>query len=205
MSNYPFCVETLPDIQLNPPLIQPEAIALHLTNCHLGKETNRLLAATYFEVVVEGNEVSIQTNFLQNKQNHSLRYSSSVLFSSPSVTSFLFSGQTKATQYHSCNEGPQTQGCYTSAECTETISSLVLLAMLFLMQTRMSLSFLATWSHCWVKVSGLSTNTHRSFSAGQYSSHYSPSIHEVVRNQVPWRTLLVMGCQSESLTINHSQ
>ncbi|KAK4821334.1 hypothetical protein QYF61_018239 [Mycteria americana] len=54
------------------------------------------------------------------------------------------------------------------------ITSLVLLAMLFLIQARMPLAFLATWAHCWLILSRLLTNT--------------PSTE-------PWGTLLVTGCQ----------
>ncbi|KAK4830838.1 hypothetical protein QYF61_013767 [Mycteria americana] len=55
-----------------------------------------------------------------------------------------------------------------------TITSLVLLATLFLIQARMPLAFLATWAHCHLIFSQLSTSTPRSFSAGQLSSHSSP-------------------------------
>ncbi|KAM9591150.1 uncharacterized protein ACIBXB_006064 isoform 2-T2 [Morphnus guianensis] len=43
-------------------------------------------------------------------------------------------------------------------------------------QGRMPLAFLATWAHCWLIFSWLSTTTPRSFSAGQLSSHSSPSL-----------------------------
>jgi len=56
------------------------------------------------------------------------------------------------------------------------ITSLFLLATLFLTQVRMLWAFLATWAHCWLVFSRLSTNTPRSFSARQLSSHSSPSL-----------------------------
>jgi len=49
------------------------------------------------------------------------------------------------------------------------ITPLLLLATLFLIQARMLLAFLATWAHCWLMFSRLSTNTPRSFSTGQLS------------------------------------
>ena len=49
------------------------------------------------------------------------------------------------------------------------IASLLLLATLSLIQARMLLAFLATWVHCWLIFSWLSTNFPRSFSAGQHS------------------------------------
>jgi len=47
------------------------------------------------------------------------------------------------------------------------ITSLFLLATLFLIQARMPLAFLATWAHCWLMFSQLSTNTPRSWAAFQ--------------------------------------
>jgi len=57
-----------------------------------------------------------------------------------------------------------------------TITSLLLLATLFLTQARMPLAFLATWTHCWLMFSQLSTSTPRSFCNRQLSSHSSPSL-----------------------------
>ncbi|KAK4828387.1 hypothetical protein QYF61_026125 [Mycteria americana] len=77
-------------------------------------------------------------------------------------------GAQNRTQYSRCG--------LTSAEYKGTITSLVLLATLFLIQARMPLAFLATWAHCWLIFRQLSTNTPRSFSARQLSSHSSPSL-----------------------------
>jgi len=38
------------------------------------------------------------------------------------------------------------------------ITSLLLLATLFLIQARMPLAFLATWAHCWLMLSHIKTN-----------------------------------------------
>jgi len=71
-------------------------------------------------------------------------------------------------------EGTQYLRCgLTSAEYRGTITSLLLLATLFLIQARMPLAFLATWAHCWLMFSWLSTRSPRSFfplvgSAGQH-------------------------------------
>jgi len=47
---------------------------------------------------------------------------------------------------------------------------------IFLIQARMPLAFLVTWAHCWLMFSQLSTNISMSFSAGQPSSHSTPSL-----------------------------
>lgn len=57
------------------------------------------------------------------------------------------------------------------------ITSLVLLATLFLMRSRMLLAFLAVWVHCWLIFSWLSTITSMFFYAGQLSSQ-SSSLHD---------------------------
>jgi len=60
---------------------------------------------------------------------------------------------------------------YTRAEYIGTISSLLLLAALFLIQARMPLAFLFTWAHFWLLFSWLSTNSLRFV-----SSHSAPSL-----------------------------
>ena len=57
------------------------------------------------------------------------------------------------------------------------ITSLGLLTMLFLMQARMPLTFLAIWAHCWLMFSWQSTGPFKSFSVRQLSSHTSLSLH----------------------------
>ena len=51
----------------------------------------------------------------------------------------------------------------TSAKYRGTITSLLLLATLFLIEARMPLAFLATWTHCWLMFSRRSTSTPRFF------------------------------------------
>ena len=70
-----------------------------------------------------------------------------------------------------------------SAEYRGAIPALLLLATPFLIQARMPLAFLATWARCWLLFSRLSTSTPRSFSAGQLSSHSSPSLEHCVGNE----------------------
>ncbi|KAK4829679.1 hypothetical protein QYF61_005972 [Mycteria americana] len=70
-----------------------------------------------------------------------------------------------------------------------TITALVLLATLFLIQARMPLAFLGTWAHCWLIFTQPSTNTPRSFSARQLSSHSSPSLPSIQPVQVPLQSL----------------
>lgn len=65
-----------------------------------------------------------------------------------------------------------------SAMYKGTVASMVLLAILFLMQTRRSLFFLASSVHCWLMFRWLLTSsTSSSYSAGQSSSHSSPSLY----------------------------
>ncbi|KAK4810336.1 hypothetical protein QYF61_019139 [Mycteria americana] len=59
------------------------------------------------------------------------------------------------------NTGFNTRCGLISAEYRGMITSLVLLATLFLIQARMPLAFLATWAHCWLIFSRLSTNPPR--------------------------------------------
>ena len=57
-----------------------------------------------------------------------------------------------------------------------TITFLLLLAAVFLIQARMPLAFLASCTHCWLMFSQASTNTPRSFSSKQLCSHSAPSL-----------------------------
>ena len=66
------------------------------------------------------------------------------------------------------------------------ITSLLLLAALLLIQTRMPLASLATWAHCWLMFSWALANTPRSISSTQ------PSIHSVPLCRVVW------GCCDQS-------
>jgi len=69
----------------------------------------------------------------------------------------------------------------------EMVTSLFMLATLFLLQTRLLLAFLANWAHCWLVFSQLLIMTPRSFTARQLSSHFSPKpvqLHGVVMTQV---------------------
>lgn len=59
-------------------------------------------------------------------------------------------------------------------ECRGKFTSLVLMASLFLTQIRMQLTFLAIWAQSWLMLRWLLTNTSRSFSAGELSSHSAP-------------------------------
>ena len=56
------------------------------------------------------------------------------------------------------------------------ITSLLLLATLFLMQARMLLALLATWAHCRLMFNRASANTPRTLSSSQSSGHSSPSL-----------------------------
>ena len=68
-----------------------------------------------------------------------------------------------------------------SLQCQEyrvTITSLLLLATLFLIQARTPLAFLVTWPHCWLMFSWLSANTSRSLSSWQLASHSAPCLQQ---------------------------
>ena len=56
---------------------------------------------------------------------------------------------------------PKLNTVLTSAEYRGMISSLLLLATLFLMQAGMALALLATWAHCWFMFNRAATNTSR--------------------------------------------
>jgi len=64
---------------------------------------------------------------------------------------------------HNCTQ--RSRYSLTSTDYRGTITSLLLLAALFLIQARMLLAFLATWAHYWLKFSQLWINLHRSFSS----------------------------------------
>jgi len=60
MPDYSFSKEIFPNVQSEPPLMQPEAIALRPIASYLGKETNPRLTTTFFQVAVESDKVSPQ-------------------------------------------------------------------------------------------------------------------------------------------------
>ena len=168
-----------PNIQSKPPLMQLEAISSCRITCYLGEETSAQLTTTTIQVAVESSKVPPQPPFLQAEQSqfpqplltrltlqtlHQLCCSSLHMLQQLNV----FLVVRGWTQYSRCG--------LTSAEYRGTITSLLLPATLFLIQARISLAFLATWAHCWLMFSRLSTSTPRSFSTGQLSSHSSPSL-----------------------------
>ncbi|KAK4824310.1 hypothetical protein QYF61_013055 [Mycteria americana] len=123
-------------------------------------------------VVVESDKVSPQPPFLQAKQ--------------PQFPQPLLTGLVLQTLHQLCCPSLDLNVLHvflvysrcglTSAEYKGTITSLLLLATLFLIQARMPLAFLATWAHCRLIFRRLSTSTPKSFSARQLSSHSSPSL-----------------------------
>jgi len=76
----------------------------------------------------------------------------------------------------------------------QVVTSLLLLAILLLIQARMPLVFLATWEHCRLIFSRASTDTARSVSSTQSSIRSAPSHYHYLDLLWPkWRTLhLVM-------------
>ncbi|KAK4825790.1 hypothetical protein QYF61_002374 [Mycteria americana] len=147
--------------------MRPFPLVLSLVTWEKGP-TDTHLATTSFKVAVETHKVSPQPLFLQTKQ--------------PQFLQPLVTGLVLQTLHQLCCpsldtlqhlngslvvRGPKLNtvlgGCgLTSAEYRGTITALLLLATLFLIQARMLLAFLATWAHCWLILSQLSTNTPRS-------------------------------------------
>lgn len=75
----PLHEEILPNTLSNLPLVQLETASSRSITCHLRKETNILLAATYFRLV-ESNEVSPQPLFLTNQPFFLHQFSISLIF-----------------------------------------------------------------------------------------------------------------------------
>ena len=132
-----------------------------------------------FQVVVETDKVSPQPPLLQTKQPQfpQLLLIGLVLWTLHQLRCFSLDTlqHLSVVLVVRVPEGAQ----YLRYSLTSTeyrITSLVLLATLFLVQARMLLAFLVTWAHCWLMFSQLSTNTPRSFSAGQLSRNSSPSM-----------------------------
>jgi len=69
MSDHSFSKESFPNIQSKPPLMQLEAISSRPIASYVGEETNTYLTTTFFQAVVEGDEVSPQPPILQTKQS----------------------------------------------------------------------------------------------------------------------------------------
>ncbi|KAK4815747.1 LOW QUALITY PROTEIN: hypothetical protein QYF61_006785 [Mycteria americana] len=116
--------------------------------------------------VVESNKVSPQTPFLQPKQSQlpqplpiSLVLQTLPQLRCPSLDTL------QPLNVSLVVGGPKLNTAFEvwppSAEYRGTITSLVLLATLFLIQARMPLAFLAAWAHCWLIFRQLSTNTPR--------------------------------------------
>ncbi|KAK4832389.1 hypothetical protein QYF61_022244 [Mycteria americana] len=180
-----FSEEILPNIHFKPLLTQLEAISSRSITCYLGEETDPHLSTTSFQVVVESNKVSPQPPFLQTEQPQ---------FPQPLLIRLLLQ-----TLHQLCCPSLDTlqhlnvllvlrspkldSRCgLSSAEYRGTITSL-LLDTLFLTQDRMLLAFLATWAHCWLIFSQLSTNTPRSFSARQLLFPKPVALHGIVVTQ----------------------
>ncbi|KAK4828032.1 hypothetical protein QYF61_022809 [Mycteria americana] len=155
MLDHYFSKEIFPNVQTKPLLTQLEAISSRPITSHLGEETNIHLATTSFQVVVESNKVSPQPPLLQTKQSqvpqpllirlvlqtlHQLRCPSLDMLQHLNV--FLALRDPKLNKVfevwlHQC-------------KYKGMITSIVLLATLFLIKARMLLAFLATWAHCWL-------------------------------------------------------
>ncbi|KAK4812352.1 hypothetical protein QYF61_017129 [Mycteria americana] len=153
MLENPFSEVKFPNIQSKPPLVQLEAISSRPITCYLGEETDPHLSTASFQAVVESDEVSPQPPFLQAEQPQvpqplpiSLVLQTLPQLRCPSLdtlqplnVSLGVRGPTLNTAFEVRPHQCRVQG---------TITALVLLATLLLIQARMPLAFLATWAHC---------------------------------------------------------
>lgn len=92
------------DAKLN--MAQPETVSLHSITHHLRKEINIHLTATFFQVVVEGNEVSPQHPRDKIKSTASVALHGTYFL--VLLPASLFSEYIPAIQYP-CSERPQTE------------------------------------------------------------------------------------------------
>ncbi|KAK4818041.1 hypothetical protein QYF61_004568 [Mycteria americana] len=153
MLDNPLGEEKFPNIPSKPPLAQLEAISSCPITCYLGEETDPHLSTTSFQAVVESDKVSPQPPFLQAKQPQ---------FPQPLLIRLLLQTlhQLRCPSLDTLQHlniplvagGPELNTVFEVRphQCRDrgTITSLVLLATLFLIQARMPLAFLATWARC---------------------------------------------------------
>ncbi|KAK4830648.1 hypothetical protein QYF61_012491 [Mycteria americana] len=152
MLNNPFSEVKFPNIQSKPPLVQLEAISSCPMACYLGEETDPHLATTSFQAVVESDKLCCPSlDTLQHLNDF-------LAVRGPKLNT-VFEVRPYQCRVQGHNRFP-----------SPAISTL------FLIQARMPLAFLATWAHCQLTFKWLPTNTPRSFSARQLSSHSSPSL-----------------------------
>ena len=100
-----------PDTQSKPVLVQLEAVCPCLIACYLGEETNTRLTTTSFQVVVESNEASPQSTFLQTEQPQFpqlLLTGHRTCSPDPWSASLPSSGHAPAPKHPSCSDGPKT-------------------------------------------------------------------------------------------------
>jgi len=90
-------------------------------------------------------------------------------------SSWPFTGHSPVCPHVSCT-GLDTafQMCLTCAQQRGSITSLSLLAALFLMQPRMLLAVFAPKAHCWLTFSWVLTRIHRSFSGSYFLDGWPP-------------------------------
>jgi len=117
----------------------------------MGEEANSHPATSSFQVVVESKKVSPEPPLLQREE-----HSSSLRCSQPLTALLPSSGHTPGLQCFPCSEEPSSEHSLTRAEYRGTVSSLLLLAALLLIQVMLLLAFSATWAHCWLTFSWLS-------------------------------------------------
>ena len=181
MPDHSFSKEIVPNIQSKPPLIQLEAISSHPIANYSGEETNTHLATISFQVAVESNKVSPQPPLLQTKQSQCLQsLFKRLVLQTPRQPRCPSLDMLQQLNVLLSERGPKLNTVFKVrlyyTKYRGMITSLLLLATLFLIQARMTLACLATWAHCQLMFSHLSATIPRSFSVRQLSSHSSPSL-----------------------------
>lgn len=149
-----FCDSILPDIQTKSSLAQRESIASDPITCDW-----QLLIETTLQAVVESNELSPQPPLLQAKHAVCSVAPHLLLFSGLSPALLVFSKQVWASEYP-CSELSQAKyriGGVVLPRGQGTVTSLSLLATLFLIHVRMPLVYLVPWTHSWLLFSWLLT------------------------------------------------
>ncbi|KAK4823068.1 hypothetical protein QYF61_025407 [Mycteria americana] len=147
MLDNPFSEVKFPNIQSKPPLVQLEAISSRPIACYLGEETDPTSLQPPFS-----DEVSPQPPFLQAEQPQlpqplpiSLVLQTLPQLRCPSLDTLQHLNVLLVVR------GPKLNTVFeVQPHQWGTITALLLLATLFLIQARMPLAFLATWAHCWL-------------------------------------------------------
>jgi len=155
--------------------MQLEAIASSPIAGYLREETNTCLTTTSFQVFVETNKVLPQPPLLQTKQPQFPQlFLLRLVLQTPHQPHCPSLDTLQHLNVLLVVRGPKLNTVLEMQpyQYRGMIISLLLLATLFLIQARVPLVFLATWAHCWLTFSWLSTSIPRGCASGT-SGRYS--------------------------------